>query len=323
MGQPRATVSAMPTRMAPAKKAYARRRASRSLMRPLRMAWLARGEVMVSMPRRTSKTSLTTFVPAWSRTAPTSASRRSGRSKTPFTQARAPAARTGMVEAVNENGRRISQVAPSRRRVRDRAPSSRSSARLVETGVGRASTPAAAATGERLSPYSLAAARSSEICALLLDDRLEERQLEAGLVLEACGAGGDILARATEHEGVEELVGDELAGLVELLGTPGGGDAVAKLEREAGAAQRDVAQDRHHVDDERFALGAIEGFAPGLVDERQQVAGGLDRARIAVGLPWPPPRGARGCRATRGSTRPVGRGSRPPSARPGQRTRVR
>ena len=47
--------------------------------------------------------------------------------------------------------------------------------------------------------------------------------------------------------------------------------------------ERHVGQDRHHVDDERLALGPVECLAPGLVDERQEIAGGLERVRIAAG----------------------------------------
>ena len=68
-----------------------------------------------------------------------------------------------------------------------------------------------------------------------------------------------------------------------VLGAPGGGDPVAQLALEAGPAERDVAQDRHHVDDEGFPLGAVEGFAAGLVDEREQVRRRLDVAGIAAG----------------------------------------
>ena len=101
--------------------------------------------------------------------------------------------------------------------------------------------------------------------------------------MEAQGAGGHVLARAAEHEGVEQLVGDQLARVVEVLGAPGGGDPVAQLDVEAGSAQRDVAEHGHHVDDERLALGAVERLAPCLVDEREQIAGRLDGVRVATG----------------------------------------
>ena len=51
--------------------------------------------------------------------------------------------------------------------------------------------------------------------------------------MEAHRAGGDVLARAAEHERVEQLVGDEVAGGREVLGPPGGGDPVAQLALEA------------------------------------------------------------------------------------------
>ena len=71
--------------------------------------------------------------------------------------------------------------------------------------------------------------------------------------------------------------GIRLPAVVEVLGAPGGRDAVAQLAVEPGARQRDVAQHGHHVDHERLALGAVERLAPRLVDEREQVAGRLDR----------------------------------------------
>ncbi len=71
---------------------------------------------------------------------------------------------------------------------------------------------------------------------------------------------------------------------MELLGSPGGGDPVAQLEVEAGSAERDIAEHGHHVDDERFALRPVERLAPGLVDEREQVAGRLDGMRVAPGV---------------------------------------
>ena len=45
----------------------------------------------------------------------------------------------------------------------------------------------------------------------------------------ASRALGDLLARAAEHERVEQLVGDELARAGVVLGAPRGGDAVAQL----------------------------------------------------------------------------------------------
>ncbi len=72
---------------------------------------------------------------------------------------------------------------------------------------------------------------------LLLQHRLKERQLEAGVQVEGERARGDLLTGADEHERVEQLVGDEARRGVELLGAPGGGDPVAQLGLEAGALQ--------------------------------------------------------------------------------------
>ena len=96
--------------------------------------------------------------------------------------------------------------------------------------------------------------------------------------------GRDVLAGPAQHERVEQLVGDEVAGRGVVLGPPGGRDPVAQVGLEAGPGQRHVGQHRHHVDHERLALGPVERLAPGRVDEREQVPGGLERARVAAGL---------------------------------------
>ncbi len=119
--------------------------------------------------------------------------------------------------------------------------------------------------------------------AILLEDRLEERQLEPGLRMEGHRARGDVLARPAQHEGIEQLVGDEVARGRVVLGPPGGGDPVAKLLVEPGPSERDVREHRHHVDDEWLPLRPVERLAPGLVDERQEVAGRLDRVRVPPG----------------------------------------
>jgi hypothetical protein len=55
--------------------------------------------------------------------------------------------------------------------------------------------------------------------------------------------------------------------------------------RQAAAIRsRSSREDAHHVDDERFALGAVEGLAPAVVHERQEVAGRLDRPRLSPGV---------------------------------------
>ncbi len=115
--------------------------------------------------------------------------------------------------------------------------------------------------------------------AVLLEDGLEQRQPEAGLGVEGHRLGRDVLARPAQHERVEQLVRDEVAGRRVVLGPPGGGDPVAQLRVEAGPLERDVGQDRHHVDHERLALRPVERLAPGRVDQRQEVAGRLDRRR--------------------------------------------
>ena len=242
-----------------------------------------------------------------------------------------------MTDAVKANGRRISYSAPAGGAAGRRAP------RLPVVGQARrhgaaVATPAPTDPTRRAercagapSPDSAAGAardrgvdrrRGDELVdlAVLLEDRLEERQVEPGLDVEGHRARGDVLAGAAQHERVEQLVGDEVAGRREVLGAPGRRDPVAQLRVEAGALQRDVGQDRHHVDDERLALRPVERLAARLVDERQQVAGRLDRVRIAPGRHGRRRAAARGSRAATGSTRPGARGSRRPSGRPARRT---
>ena len=116
---------------------------------------------------------------------------------------------------------------------------------------------------------------------LLLEDRLQQRQLQPGSLVEGERAGGDLLGGAAQHEGIEHLVGDQAGGGVELLRTPGGRDPVAQLALEAGAGQAHVAEHAHHVDHERLALGAVEGLATAPIHQREQVAGRLDRVGVA------------------------------------------
>ena len=54
IGQPRALVRIRPMRKATPKAAIAKRYAARSVIRPFTIAWLARGETIVSTPLRTS-----------------------------------------------------------------------------------------------------------------------------------------------------------------------------------------------------------------------------------------------------------------------------
>ena len=246
-----------------------------------------------------------------------------------------------MTDAVNANGRRISYRAPARRRTRSPRPSVRSSARLSVTEptaaaalVASGSRPDAAATGtDPTAPTDSGAARRLRDrgedrrrgdqlvdLAVLLEDGLEERQLESRLHVIGHRARGDVLARAAQHERVEQFVGDEVARGRVVLGPPGRRDPVAKLRVEAGPVQRDVGQDRHHVDHERLALRPVERLAPGLVDERQQVPR-HSRSRADRGpRPRPTRAGARGCRAATGWIRPGAPGTRPPSGRRARRT---
>ena len=118
--------------------------------------------------------------------------------------------------------------------------------------------------------------------AVLLEYRLEERQSETRFGVEGKRLGGNVLAGPAQHERVEQLVGDEVAGRGVVLGPPGGGDPVAQLGLEAGPAQRHVGQDRHHVDHERLALGPVERLETRGVDEREQVPRCLDGSRVAT-----------------------------------------
>jgi len=111
---------------------------------------------------------------------------------------------------------------------------------------------------------------------VLLEHRLQEGQPEARIDVERHRLRSDVLARPTEHEGVEELVGDEVPGGGVVLGSPGGRDPVAQLGLETRPAQGYVRQDRHHVDDEGLALCPVERLAARPIDEREEVAGRLD-----------------------------------------------
>ena len=95
--------------------------------------------------------------------------------------------------------------------------------------------------------------------------------------------GRHVLAGPAEHERVEELVRDQVAGGRVVLGAPRGRDRIAQVALEPGARQGDVRQHRHHVDHERLALRAVERLATGLVDEREQVPGQFDRVRVTTG----------------------------------------
>src|SRR5439155_9792528 len=81
---------------------------------------------------------------------------------------------------------------------------------------------------------------------------------------------------------VEQIVRDEIDGGREVLAAPRGGDLVAQRRFEAGAFQRDIGEDRHHVDDERLAFRAVERVAPRVGDEREQVTRDVDVFRIAA-----------------------------------------
>ena len=117
---------------------------------------------------------------------------------------------------------------------------------------------------------------------LFLQDRLQHGRVHAGLPVRV-GPRRDLLARAAQHERVEQLIGDQLGGAVVVLGAPRGGHAVAQLRVEPRALHRDVGLHAHHVDDERLALRAVQRCPPSLVDERQEVPGNLQVGRVAPG----------------------------------------
>ena len=222
-----------------------------------------------------------------------SAARNGSHSKRWSTAASAPPATTGTTEAVYANGRRISQTPPARRRSRPPSPSRRSSARAStgcrsvdpRTAVGRVRPDGRARPTRPGAPRTAPRPRcsSSTWCSSWTTGWRSGRP-EPGRGVEGHRLGGDVLARPAQHERVEQLVRDEVAGRRVVLGPPGGRDPVAQVGLEAGPGERDVRQHRHHVDDERLALGPVERLAAGGVDEREQVAGGLDRRRVAAGL---------------------------------------
>ena len=95
---------------------------------------------------------------------------------------------------------------------------------------------------------------------------------------------GDLAPRAAEDVRVEQLVCDERARAGVVLGAPLGRDAVAVLRLEPGALQGHIRKDRHHVDDERIALRAVQSITPRLVDEGEEITGDVDRVGIATGF---------------------------------------
>ncbi len=202
---PRSQTRYRPTTTASAKAIPAIVSADRSLIRPLTMAWLARGLVIESTPFRTSYTSLTMFVPAWRNTAPRSAAMNGGQFHSSSTQASAAPASTGITEAVKANGRRISYRAPARRPRRSpsaelsvvgearrhagpdgrgrhagRGPAGRRDARR---GHAADDDRARLLDGRRLRDRGEDRRRGDQLVdlAVLLEDRLEQRQLEPGL----------------------------------------------------------------------------------------------------------------------------------------------
>ena len=117
----------------------------------------------------------------------------------------------------------------------------------------------------------------------LLHDRLQQRQIHAGLVI-GRGTLGDFALRTAEDVRVEKLVGDEGARAGVVLRAPCRSDPVAHLGLEAGAAKRDVRKDRHHVDDERVAFRAVQRVATRLVDECEEVSADVDGLWVAPGF---------------------------------------
>ena len=104
---------------------------------------------------------------------------------------------------------------------------------------------------------------------LLLKDRLQQGHVHSGVIVIGVGASRDLVDSAAENEGIEQLIGNELAGTMVILGPPGGGNLGAQLRVEAGALQRDVAQHRDHVDHEGLALRPIQGLPPAVVEQTQ------------------------------------------------------
>ena len=119
---------------------------------------------------------------------------------------------------------------------------------------------------------------------VFLEYGLKQGHVHPRVVVIGGRARRDFGNRAAEDEGVEQLVRNQLAGAVIILGPPGGGDLGPQLGIESRAFHGDVAQDRHHVDDKRLALGAIERLAPAVIDQAEQVAAEIDIAgRPSVG----------------------------------------
>ena len=114
----------------------------------------------------------------------------------------------------------------------------------------------------------------------LLQDRLQQRNVHPGLVV-SLGAGGDVMNRAAQDEGVEQLIRDQLARSVVVLGPPGGRDLAAQRRIESRALHRDIAQHGDHVNHERLALGPVQRFLAAAVEEAEEVAAKIDVARSA------------------------------------------
>jgi hypothetical protein len=138
------------------------------------------------------------------------------------------------------------------------------------------------AAGTGSAAYSLAASISSYLT-LLLQHGLQQRQVQARLGVERHRLCGNVLSSAAQHEGVEQIVGNQLARLVEVLGLPRRGDSIPHLARESGTLERHVAENGHHVDHEWLALGSVQRLAAGLVHERQKVRRRLDGGGVAAG----------------------------------------
>ena len=73
--------------------------------------------------------------------------------------------------------------------------------------------------------------------ALFLEDRLQERQVQPSPDVVRHRLRGDIIARTAQHERIEQIVGDQVAGGREVLGSPRRGDRITERGVEASPSQ--------------------------------------------------------------------------------------
>jgi hypothetical protein len=69
---------------------------------------------------------------------------------------------------------------------------------------------------------------------IFLQDRLQERHVETRLQMERERLFGHVFAGAAEHEGIQQLIGDQLGRFMEVVCPPRRRDPVAQVRLEPG-----------------------------------------------------------------------------------------